>query len=125
MKHLLMTAFLACASTTSLGAQWLNLPTPGIPRTADGKPNLEAPAPRQTAGHPDLSGIWVGRNIVMPVPEDALSPNSKELLRERRDNYFKDRPANRCRPSGPEPHTAWKPIVHMSALLYIFHARIT
>jgi len=37
--------------------QWLNYPTPGVPRTADGKPNLLAPAPR-TGGKPDLSGIW-------------------------------------------------------------------
>ena len=30
-----------------LTAQWLNYPTPGIPRTPDGKPNLAAPAPRR------------------------------------------------------------------------------
>jgi len=38
-------------------AQWLNFPTPGIPRTSDGKPNLAAPAPRLN-GKPDLSGVW-------------------------------------------------------------------
>jgi len=27
-------------------AQWINHPTPGIPRTADGKPDLTAPTPR-------------------------------------------------------------------------------
>ncbi len=27
-------------------AQWLNYPTPGIPRTPDGRPNLSAPAPK-------------------------------------------------------------------------------
>ena len=43
-------------------AQWLNHPTPGIPRTPDGKPNLSAPAPRGTDGHPDLSGPWTGRS---------------------------------------------------------------
>ena len=42
----------------SLCAQWLALPTPGIPRTADGKPNLTAPAPRMPDGKPDLSGTW-------------------------------------------------------------------
>src|SRR6516225_9953840 len=42
----------------SLSAQWLDLPTPGIPRTADGKPDLNAPAPRPTDGKPDLSGLW-------------------------------------------------------------------
>jgi hypothetical protein len=41
-----------------LGAQWLNYPTPGIPRTRDGKPNLSAPAPRAANGKPDLSGLW-------------------------------------------------------------------
>ncbi len=34
------------ALTTTLAAQWLKYPTPGIPRTANGKPNLAAPAPR-------------------------------------------------------------------------------
>jgi hypothetical protein len=38
-------------------AQWLNYPTPGIPRTKDGKPNLTAPAPRTADGRPDLSGV--------------------------------------------------------------------
>jgi hypothetical protein len=39
-------------------AQWLNYPTPGTPRTRDGKPNLSAPAPRSSKGKPDLSGVW-------------------------------------------------------------------
>jgi len=30
----------------------------GIPRLADGKPNLSAPAPRMADGKPDLSGLW-------------------------------------------------------------------
>ena len=39
-------------------AQWLNYPTPGTPRGADGKPNLSAKAPRAANGKPDLSGVW-------------------------------------------------------------------
>jgi hypothetical protein len=41
-----------------LGAQWLQYPTPGVPRTAAGTPNLDAPAPRTVDGTPDLSGTW-------------------------------------------------------------------
>jgi hypothetical protein len=39
--------------------QWLNFPTPGTPRTRDGKPNLAAPTPRAPGGKPDLSGTWM------------------------------------------------------------------
>ena len=49
-----------CAS-----AQWLNYPTPGTPRTKDGKPNLSAPTPRASNGKPDLSGVWL---VEPPAP---------------------------------------------------------
>ena len=39
-------------------AQWLNYPDPRIPRTADGKADLTAVAPRAFDGKPDLSGVW-------------------------------------------------------------------
>src|SRR5262249_34441736 len=39
-------------------AQWPAYPEANIPRTADGKPNLEGPTPRLPNGKPDLSGIW-------------------------------------------------------------------
>jgi hypothetical protein len=45
--------------STGAPAQWLNFPTPGTPRTRDGKPNLAAPAPRSADGKPDLSGVWM------------------------------------------------------------------
>jgi hypothetical protein len=38
-------------------AQWLNEPTPGAPRTPDGKVDMAGPVPRVN-GKPDLSGIW-------------------------------------------------------------------
>ena len=50
---------------TCAEAQWLNHPTPGIPRTADGKPDLSAPVPRTADGKPDLSGVWLAAN---PLP---------------------------------------------------------
>lgn len=42
-----------------LAAQWLNYPTPGLPRLADGRPDLTAVPPRTADGKPDLSGIWI------------------------------------------------------------------
>ena len=31
----------------------------GVPKTADGKPDLTAPAPRTADGKPDFSGNWI------------------------------------------------------------------
>ena len=50
-------------------AQWVYYPTPGIPRTRDGKPNLSAPAPLAPNGKPDLSGTWQ----VQPTPAAELT----------------------------------------------------
>src|SRR5438876_11349958 len=92
-------------------AQWLNHPTPDIPRTSDGKPDLAAPAPRGADGHPDLSGPWTGRSAVIRVPDEALTEKSKALIHEREENYFKDRPAFQCRPSGPETVNGWRRVI--------------
>ncbi len=59
--------FLA-AAVTCANAQWLNYPTPGTPRTKDGKPNLSAPAPRASNGKPDLSGVW---QVEPPAPGET------------------------------------------------------
>ena len=48
---------LVAGASMCVEAQWLNHRDPKIPRTADGKPNLSAPAPRVN-GRPDLSGVW-------------------------------------------------------------------
>src|SRR3984893_10699690 len=57
MPHHRLSVLFALLSTGAY-AQWLNFPTPGTPRTSDGKPNLAAPAPRAANGKPDLSGVW-------------------------------------------------------------------
>jgi len=57
MRSGLVCALLAVLAT-STPAQWLNYPTPGTPRTRDGKPDLTAKTPRAYNGKPDLSGVW-------------------------------------------------------------------
>ena len=39
-------------------AQWSNVQSRGIPRTGEGKVDLNAATPRTLQGKPDLSGIW-------------------------------------------------------------------
>jgi hypothetical protein len=46
----------------SAAAQWLDYPTPGVPRTADGQADMSAPTPRTADGKPDLSGMWGWEN---------------------------------------------------------------
>src|ERR1700680_4353819 len=85
-----------------VSAQWLHYPTPGIPRTPDGQPNLSAPAPKPPDGKPDLSGIWVAAddrhlpNLAVDGVEVPFQPWAAALYRERQENQGKGRPSERC-----------------------------
>ena len=80
MIHRICLVVAICAVSAS--AQWLDYPTPGIPRTANGKPNLTAPVPKATDGHPDLSGLWLRvRNPNERVTVLAMGPNLEDFMR--------------------------------------------
>ena len=106
MRTLLQLAFVVFLSTTVL-AQWANVPAPQIPRTADGKPNLSAPAPRLPDGTPDLSGVWspptgYSRDLARDLKEGVpFQPWAKTLYDERASgSLWKEEPDANCLPQG-------------------------
>lgn len=100
---------LVCAAGGTTAAQWLSLPVPGIPRNADGKPNLNAPMPRTADGKPDHSGIWgmlraenanPNFNLLPRGTEAPMQPWAAELYKRRVDTFGYDRPMTMCMPHG-------------------------
>jgi hypothetical protein len=121
-RALVLTVLCAGLSATA-AAQWPNHPTRNVPRTADGKPNLEAPPPRTADGKVDLSGVWrgggaaAGRGAAPASPTDVpvaafrdigaafkdglpLTPYGAEVLKTRRAGNSKDNPEAHCLPMG-------------------------
>jgi hypothetical protein len=96
----ILILFLAVAAP----AQWLNIRLAGTPRTADGKPDLNAPVPKTPDGRPDLSGIWRAAdgkylaNLAADEGEPPFQPWAAALYKERVDNRGRDRPSGRCLP---------------------------
>lgn len=131
-------ALFACS--VAAHAQWLNERTPGIPRTADGKPNLTAPAPRTADGKPDFSGIWLASphpayllNIAADLDASDVQPWATKLFVERMNNLGKDDPASiGCQPFGPRhifgtglPESARMRIMQTPALLATLQEDLT
>ncbi|HEX6994195.1 MAG TPA: hypothetical protein VF339_08610 [Gammaproteobacteria bacterium] len=115
----------AMAVAAPASAQWPSWPTPDVPRTADGAPDLDAPPPRMPNGKPDLSGLWENRRGGGPgrqaADTDENSPPvatffnlganmeggqlpyqdwARQLRDERVANDMKDNPDAHCLPMG-------------------------
>jgi hypothetical protein len=103
----IVPALVCVVGGVSVAAQWLNHPTPSIPRTADGKPNLSAPAPRTSDGKPELSGLWnrispkYSRNVAADLKPGDVLPWAQTLVDERRENLGKGYMNTICVPFGP------------------------
>lgn len=108
------------APTTVL-AQWIGYPTPGVPHKADGSVEMNAPTPRMPSGKPDLSGIWIAdrtpegeqtrsdvgnlsssrhmANLGVDLPDGLpYQPWLIPIVKERTDNLAVDDPHIRCLP---------------------------
>lgn len=113
-------AFLVAVPSILFG-QWVDYPTPAVPRTADGKPNLAAPTPRTADGKPDFSGMWGWVNVGAPcgahcndfeISREFINiayslkgglpyqPWTAELVKKRKEDKAKDDPNVRCMPRG-------------------------
>ena len=127
-------------------AQWVHYPTAGIPRTADGKPNLSGPAPRARDGHPDLSGVWeVLHNRPCPadgcddmwIPQEFLDigwslkgglpyqPWAAEIVKRTRVDRSRD-PNSQCLPTGlvrMYTHPLFRKMIQTPGLLVLLHEK--
>jgi hypothetical protein len=132
MKTLIL-AILLSVLVKSAKAQWLNHTVPGIPRTADGKPNLSAPAPRTADGKPDLSGLWnkispkYGGNVVADLKPGEIQPWVQDLVQQRAEDLGKDYMTALCLPLGPGYTTSqsYMKIVETPALIVMLDEDLT
>ena len=144
LPDIALTALLVI-NVPSVFGQWINHPTPRVPRLRDGKPNLSAPAPRTRDGKPDLSGIWqldahcppegcgdypaapefldLGARLAGGLP---YQPWAKELVEMRSAQFAKEDPVGLCRPAGAIRLLTFPPlrkIVQLPELILILSER--
>jgi len=96
-------------ASAPLSGQWLDAPEPELPRTSDGRVDLEAPAPRLPNGRIDLQGIWMPddnryiRDLALDVGSENVPyrPWAKRLFDERKDgSHSREDPDAHCLPQG-------------------------
>ncbi len=124
---LFLAVLILFAGAMPAAAQWLDRPWPDIPRTADGAPDLGAPAPRGPDGHPDFNGVWRGSTPLVRLDTETLQPWVADLVRQRQLEYYRTRPFYRCLPSGPESQQfgGWKRIVQSPSTIAILNENLT
>jgi hypothetical protein len=129
----LIAAIVFSLIASSSAAQWLQLPTPGIPRTPDGKPNLTAPAPRTRDGKPDLSGVWEREsdhyynNAGADLKPADVKPWAQALFQRRLADFGTDSMETQCLPLGPAALTNSDPVkfIQMPSLIVMLLEDLT
>jgi len=123
-RWLLSVGFVALLLQPALNAQWIRIRQQGVPRLADGKPNLKAPTPRTADGKPDFSGMWLTGNPIpcakekgadflecgaeLPIAKEGINmgislpgglpyrPEVAQMVKKRTADDAKDDPHARC-----------------------------
>jgi hypothetical protein len=105
-----LTGFVIACGTTGLArAQWDPYPLKNVPRTADGKVDLNAPTRKTPDGKPDINGFWMpaqsARHLIrldsdLKPGDVPLTPWAEQVYKERIETNGKDHPGVRCLPSG-------------------------
>ena len=98
--------------------QWLSYGTPGIPRTADGKPDLSARLPRTADGKPDFTGVW--RTDLSAQEPPKLQPWAEAVAKRRMEDLRRDSPEVLCLP-GPIAGMGVGKIVQTPGLLLMLY----
>jgi hypothetical protein len=111
-------------------SQWINYPTPGIPRTAEGKPNLSAPTPRTADGKPDLSGLWRVKQATSGETDKAMhaiqpQPWAAELSKKRKEDLGREDMSVLCLPFGPRADMDVGKIIQTPGLLMMAYNDLT
>ncbi len=132
----LLVLTMVCAIPLTAAAQWDPYPSKNMPRTPDGKVDLNAPPRRTADGKIDLQGFWMPSDNVRHLlnlaadlkPEEVpLQPWAAALYKERIDTNGKDHPGVRCLPSGiPEKNNipdGLKVVQTPDVLVFLYESR--
>jgi hypothetical protein len=132
----LLAIALMTATPASNEAQWEPYPWKNMPRTADGKVDMNAPPRRTPDGKIDLSGFWMPVEAVkhllnlaadLKLGSVPLLPWAEALYKERIENNAKDHPGVRCWPSGiPEKNNipdGLKVVQTPDVMIFLYESR--